>query len=121
MAKILIVDDDQETAALLSSIVEAGGHEALSVNESTNAIKSAEEYKPDLILLDIMMAEINGIMLCKLIKSNPLLSTVPVMMISALNDEGTKRDSRNAGATGFITKPVRMKDFTQQINTVLTG
>ena len=121
MAKILIVDDDQETAALLSSIVEAGGHEASSVNESANAIKSAEEYGPDLILLDIMMAEINGIMLCKLIKSNPLLSAVPVIMVSALSDEGTKRDSRNAGATGFITKPIRTGDFNRQINTVLAG
>lgn len=121
MAKILIVDDDHETATLLTGIVQANGHEAVSVNDSKNAISSAEDYHPDLILLDIMMAEINGIMLCKLIKSNPLLSNVPVMMVSALSDEGTKRDSANAGASGFVSKPIRMKDFAQQIDTVLAG
>jgi len=121
MAKILIVDDDYETTTLLAGIVRASGHEASSVHESRNAIESAEVFKPDLILLDIMMAEINGIMLCKLFKSNPALSNIPVVMVSALNDEGTKRDSRNAGASDFITKPIRMKEFANKINAVLAG
>ena len=121
MAKVLIVDDDYETATLLSGIVQSNGHVASTINESRGAIKFAEDFQPDLILLDIMMPEINGITLCKLIRSNTLLSTVPVMMVSALSDEGTKRDSMNAGATGFISKPIRMKDFAKQINAALAG
>jgi CheY-like chemotaxis protein len=119
MAKILIVDDDLETIELITSIIKLGGHEPHSVNESRNAIKAIEDIMPDLVLLDIMMAEINGIAICKLIKSNPSMSDIPVFMVSALSDDGTKRDAANAGADKFITKPILPRDFIQQINDTL--
>jgi DNA-binding response OmpR family regulator len=119
MAKILIVDDDVETTKLLEGIIKMNGHEPYSINESRNALKITEDIMPDLILLDIMMAEINGIALCKLIKSDPIISHIPVVMVSALSDEGTKRDSFNAGANEFIKKPIIPKNFVQQINTLL--
>jgi CheY-like chemotaxis protein len=121
MAKVLIVDDDVETIELIASIIQLGGHEPHSVNESRNALKAVETVMPDLILLDIMMAEINGIALCKLIKSNPNLNHIPVFMVSALSDEGTKRDAANAGARKFITKPILPRDFIQQINETLAA
>ncbi|MDP1547960.1 MAG: response regulator [Anaerolineales bacterium] len=121
MAKILIVDDDLETIELLSNIVKLGGHEPHSVNESRHALKAVETVMPDLILLDIMMAEITGIAICKLIKSDPNLSHIPVFMVSALSDEGTKRDAANAGANKFITKPILPRDFIQQINDTVNG
>lgn len=121
MAKILIVDDDIETTKLLEEIIKLNGHEPFSINESRNALKKTEDLLPDLVLLDIMMAEINGIALCKLMKSSPAISHIPVIMVSALNDEGTKRDSFNAGADEFITKPIIPKDFVKRINTALNG
>jgi two-component system alkaline phosphatase synthesis response regulator PhoP len=119
MAKILIIDDDPETIKLLEAIVMADGHEAKSIQESRNAIQAVGSYHPDLVLLDIMMPEINGIGVCKLIKSNPDHNRVKVMMVSALNDEGSKRDSFNAGADQFVTKPILPKAFTRQINEIL--
>jgi CheY-like chemotaxis protein len=121
MSRILIIDDDTETVNLLTGIVKSGGHEAYSVTESRVALENVGNVKPDLILLDIMMAEINGITLCKLIKSDPVLKTIPVVMVSALNDEGTRRDSFNAGADRFITKPIHPKDLMRQIQEVLGG
>lgn len=119
MAKILIVDDDLETAQLFESIIKTFNHEPFAVTESRNAIKAVESFKPDLILLDIMMAHINGIALCKLIKSDPATQQIPVMMVSALGDEGTKRDAANAGADEFLVKPVSPKTFLAQINILL--
>lgn len=119
MSKILIIDDDSETIKLLESIIQLDGHETSAVQESKNAIQAVETYTPDLVLLDIMMPEINGIAICKLIKSNPSLSKIKVMMVSALSDDGTKRDSFNAGADQFVTKPILPKVLTQQIRDLL--
>jgi DNA-binding response OmpR family regulator len=119
MAKVLIIDDDTETTKLLESIVQLDGHETDSVNESKHAIQVVESFMPDLVLLDIMMPEINGIAICKLIKSNLKTSYIKVMMVSALSDDGTKRDALNAGADQFVTKPILPRILTQQVNDLL--
>ncbi len=119
MANILIVDDDIETIKLIEGIIKTDGHKPFSVTESKNALEAVKSILPDLILLDIMMAEINGIAICKLIKSDPAISRIPVVMVSALGDEGTKRDAAKAGADAFITKPIFPKHFLQTIEGVL--
>jgi len=119
MSKILIVDDDVETIKLLEAIVQLDGHEASSIQESRNAIPAVESFMPDLVLLDIMMPEINGISVCKLIKSKPNISHIKVMMVSALSDDGTRRDATNAGADQFVTKPILPRILTQQIKELL--
>lgn len=119
MAKILIIDDDPETIKLLEAVTHMDGHETSSIQESRKAIQAVETYMPDLVLLDIMMPEISGIGICKLIKSKPNTSHIKVVMVSALGDDGTKRDSFNAGADHFITKPILPKSFVLEINTVL--
>ena len=119
--KILIVDDDLQTTALLESLVKLNGYEPTAVNLSRNAIQVATAINPDLIILDIMMESINGIELCKLIKADEALKNIPVIMVSALSDIGSKRDSFNAGAIDFITKPVRPGDFAQRIQDALRG
>lgn len=119
MSKILIVDDDVETIKLLEAIVQMDGHETSSIQESKNAIQAVESFMPDLVLLDIMMPEINGISVCKLIKSKPNIRHIKVMMVSALGDDGTRRDATNAGADQFVTKPILPRILTQQIKEVL--
>lgn len=119
MAKILIVDDDIQTTTLLETLVTMNGHEPTSVNLSRHAIEVAGSINPDLILLDIMMEGVNGIELCKLIKADSSLRSVPVIMVSALDDIGSKRDSFNAGALDFITKPIRPHDFSERIQAAL--
>ncbi|MFN8412410.1 MAG: response regulator [Anaerolineales bacterium] len=120
MAKILVVDDDTQTTALIESLIKMSGHEPTSVNQSWNAVATAKSTVPDLILLDIMMADINGIDLCKMFKADPELKKIPVIMVSALDDDGSKKDSYNAGAKDYITKPFLSKEFTRKINAVLS-
>lgn len=119
MAKILIVDDDPETTKLFESIVKTGGHVSQSVLEARDSIVAAQSFQPDVIMLDIMMANVNGITICKHLKADDALKRIPVMMVSALSDEGSKRDSINAGAEMFLTKPVMPKDLLGHIQTVL--
>jgi DNA-binding response OmpR family regulator len=121
MAKILIIDDDTQTTKLLESIVKLSGHQAVSVHNSMNAVEMAKSNEPDLILLDIMMPGINGIELCKIFHSTSDLKDIPIIMVSALNDIGSKKDSFNAGAKDFLTKPVLPKVLTNKIDALING
>jgi CheY-like chemotaxis protein len=115
MAKILIVDDDIETTGLFERLIRSNGHIPVAVNTSLTAIETIKAESPDLILLDIMMPDVNGIELCKMIKANQHIKHIPVMIVSALSDMGTKRDSSNAGAEEFLTKPVLPHDFAAKL------
>jgi CheY-like chemotaxis protein len=119
MAKILIVDDDKETTTLLEQIVTLKGHKPTSVNSSVIAIELAHSVLPDVILMDILMPEINGIQLCKIFKAIPDLKRIPIIMVSALNDTGSQRDALNAGAGGFLSKPVRPDDLAEKIKNLM--
>ncbi|MCA2001784.1 MAG: response regulator [Chloroflexi bacterium] len=119
MAKILIIDDDEQTTKLLEGMVKMNGHDAILLNNSADAVEAANSTMPDLILLDIMMPGINGIELCKIFHSTSTLKDIPVIIVSALNDIGSKKDSFNAGAKDFITKPVLPKDLAQKMNALL--
>ena len=119
MAKILIIDDDPQTTILLESIATLNGHQPTSVTNSMNAVEVANTTIPDLILLDIMMPGINGIQLCKIFLSTPNLRHIPIVIVSALDDIGSKKDAFNAGAKDFITKPVHPKDLVRKINALI--
>jgi CheY-like chemotaxis protein len=119
MTKILIVDDDNETISLLSSLLAAGGYEPCAETISRHAIDTAHSVRPNLILLDIMMHELNGIELCRMFKNDSALANIPIVMVSALNDQGSKNDSFKAGAIDFITKPINNKDFMDRVHSAL--
>jgi PleD family two-component response regulator len=115
MAKILIIDDDIDTTNLLESIIKTKGHQPVSVNNSLDAVEVASSTNPDLILLDILMPGINGIQLCKMFQAIPELKHIPVIIVSALNDDDSKKDAFKAGAKDFITKPLRPTELYQKI------
>jgi two-component system cell cycle response regulator len=115
MAKILIVDDDRETTNLLEKIVKMKGHQPASVNNSVKAVEQAHAIQPDIILMDILMPEINGIQLCKIFKAIPELKHIPIIIVSALNDAGSQRDTLNAGAADFLSKPVNPEVLAEKI------
>ncbi len=119
MAKILIIDDDTDTIKLLEGMIQMNGHQPVSVNNSMTAVEVANTSMPDLIFLDIMMPGINGIELCRIFQATPTLKHIPIIILSALNDEGSKRDARNAGARIFLTKPIQYKELVNQINSLL--
>ena len=119
MAKILIVDDDPQTTTLFENLIKGNGHQAVSVNNSWTAVETIKAESPNLILLDIMMPKINGLELCKLIKANQDIKNIPIIIVSALGDMGTRRDSFNAGAEDFLAKPVRVRDFSEKLRSIL--
>ncbi len=119
MPKIMIVDDDVEATALLESFLTLDGYEATSINDSTSALKLANTFMPDLILLDLMMPVLDGFKLCRMLRESPKFMQTPVIILTALNDEDSKAVAYGAGASDYLTKPYRPNDLRTMIKILI--
>jgi len=119
MKKIMIVDDDVETTNILESILKLAGYEPTSVNDSTIAVQTAGRVHPDLFLLDLMMPEIDGFKLCRLLRAEREFSRIPIIIITALGDNDSRVVAYGAGASDYITKPYLPKDLVLKIKDYL--
>ncbi len=102
--RVLIVEDQPDIAALLSALVGRMGHETVVAPAGKDALRACLGTRPDLVLMDIELPDIDGYELTKRLKSQYDLGTVPVWMVSSLSDNKNKRDA--AGMTGYLEKPV---------------
>jgi len=119
MAKILVVDDDTHATTLLEKVLALKGHQATSVNDSSETIRVANSTFPDLILLDLMMPEPNGFEVCKMLRADPNFAKTPIVIITAMDDNASKETAYSAGANDFLTKPFRMDDLAQTIQALI--
>lgn len=105
MTKIMVVDDDVQATKLLEGILGHQGYEVISLNDSTTAIPQALAVKPDMFLLDLMMPEIDGFKLCRLLREAREFTFTPIIIVTALNDIDSKAVAFGAGANDYISKP----------------
>ncbi len=115
-AKILIVDDTLSSRILLGDVLELNGYSVLSAASGQEALKILESEEPDLILLDVLMPEMNGYELCRKVRENPALQTVPVIMMTGLDPSQEKTKGCEAGATDMIVKPIRLADLLERLH-----
>ncbi|HOA52817.1 MAG: response regulator [Thermogutta sp.] len=114
--KILIVDDDQELVELIRDVLERDGRfEVQSVNNGFGAGMMVKEYHPDLIVLDIMLPDINGKDVCKVVRSDPNLSEIRILCISGMVEEDRIEELKAAGANDFLHKPFEIEDLVERI------
>lgn len=102
---ILIVDDNMHNLQVLGGILREQNYSVLVVQNGTSALKMMERVRPHLILLDIMMPDIDGIQVCTMLKQNEWTASIPVIFISAKNDEATIVQGFNVGGVDYISKP----------------
>ena len=107
---ILIVDDVPANLKILANLLEHEGYEVRPVLSGAHALEAAEKEKPDLILLDIMMPDMDGFEVCRLIKENQNLNDVPIIFISALNSTKDIVRALTTGGVDYITKPFRAEE-----------
>lgn len=117
--KILILDDVMINVAILESIIEEEGYEALCALSVQEAIDIMNESLPQLILSDISMPEMNGLEFCRLLKSNPRTKDIPVVFITVLNSPEEKEQAFMAGAVDFIPKPFERVEVIMRIRSQL--
>jgi len=115
-SKIMIVDDDEHIAELISLYLIREGYETKEVYSGTEAVKVFEEYKPNLIMLDIMLPGLDGYGVCREIRK---ISNVPIIMLTAKGDTIDKVLGLELGADDYMVKPFEPKELTARVKAVL--
>jgi len=119
-ADILIVDDTPENLKLLVSLLSSNGYKVRPAVSGEIALRSVNANKPDLILLDIRMPNMDGFEVCKRLKENPNSKDIPVIFISAMDDINDKIKAFNVGGIDYVTKPFEQEEVLARINTHVT-
>ena len=105
MCKILIVDDSPTILRVIDLAIKDTGWEIYHTKDGLTALKITKEIEPDLILLDVMLPVYNGYQVCKLLKTNPKFSHIPIIMLTAKSSVLDKIKGRLANADMYLTKP----------------
>ena len=116
---ILVVDDAPENRTLLSRILTNGGYGVQTANNGAEAVRSAQESPPHLILLDISMPVMDGIEACAQLKTDERTRDIPVIFITAMDDIENKMKAFGAGGVDYILKPFNMDEIRARLNTHL--
>ncbi|MCL6472578.1 MAG: response regulator transcription factor [Firmicutes bacterium] len=113
---ILVVDDEEQIVELLSAYLEREGYSVIAAYDGRTALDIALREKPDLILLDLMLPEINGFEICRLVRSE---SPIPIIMLTARDDEMDKVLCLEVGADDYITKPFSPREVLARVRAVM--
>jgi len=119
MKRILIIDDLPENVFILQDRLENEGYEVVTAYDGKNGIAKAVSDMPDLILLDVMMPELSGIEVCKILKLDPATSDIPIIMVTAKSSADDAKEGLEAGAFDYIKKPFDKVELLARINSAL--
>jgi CheY-like chemotaxis protein len=108
MTRVLVVDDEIDTLNLLRTILEISGYQAVTTLNSVEAIMLAEMEHPDCILLDIMMPQLDGFTLCKMMRLHPATMSLPIIFVTAYSALDIEERRLEAGADMVLPKPIGM-------------
>lgn len=118
---ILLVDDEPQTRDLLRLMLKRDGYEVFDAEDGYDALAKVKLHKPDAILLDVMMPEIDGIEVCEKIRADELTAEIPVIMLSARTHTEAVEIGIMAGATRYLAKPIGRQDLLRNVQEVLEG
>jgi two-component system cell cycle response regulator DivK len=112
---VLYVEDDPESRLLVRRVLQAEGYEVLEAKDAADGLESATHQRPDLILIDINLPEVDGLTLARQIRSVPDLAGTPILAITANVMRGDRERSLGAGCDGYIQKPIDIDALPRQI------
>jgi phosphate regulon transcriptional regulator PhoB len=117
--KILIVDDEEDILTLLEYNLQQEKYETIGVKTGEAALRLAEEENPDLIILDLMLPEIDGLEVCRILKSNEKTSDIPIIMLTAKGEEADIVVGLEIGADDYVTKPFSPRVLLARVKALL--
>ncbi|MEO8601479.1 MAG: response regulator [bacterium] len=121
IVRVLIVDDDEDARVLLARALAKGGLmiEIASASDGREALERAAAMLPHAVITDVMMPRMNGLELCLALRAAPATARVPLIIVSALEDEDDRAAGLAAGADEYLTKPVSWSALTDCLNELL--
>lgn len=118
--KILVVDDDVDSLKLIGLMLQRQGYEVVAANAGQPALQKAYHEKPDLIILDVMMPDMDGYEVCRRLRAEPITSEIPIIMFTAKTLVDDKIIGFEAGADDYLTKPTHPAELSARVKTVLS-
>jgi two-component system alkaline phosphatase synthesis response regulator PhoP len=117
--KILVVDDEPDILELLSFNLKAEGYDVITATTGPEALRRARDILPDLIVLDLMLPELDGIAVCEILHRLPSTAMIPIIMLTAWKSEISRLIGLNTGAEDYITKPFSPRDLVLRVKHTL--
>lgn len=121
MARILIVDDSPSQLLGIKRIVEKLGHETLSAEDGAAGVEVAKAEKPDLILMDVVMPNLNGFQATRTISKNADTAHIPIILVTTKDQETDRVWGMRQGAKAYVTKPIKEEELLKALQEFLLG
>jgi two-component system phosphate regulon response regulator PhoB len=119
MPKILVVDDEPDAVELLKFNLKASGYEVATAADGDEALKKARALLPALIILDLMLPEVDGLEVCKILRRDPRVSSIPIIMLTAKAAEIDRVLGLELGADDYVTKPFSPRELMLRVKRLL--
>jgi two-component system alkaline phosphatase synthesis response regulator PhoP len=117
--RILIADDEPDILEILSYNLENDGYQVITASDGNEAIEKAENHRPHLIILDMMMPGKSGVQVCRLLRGKEAFNDTLIMFLTALNDEFTQVSGLESGADDYVSKPISPKVLLSKVGALL--
>jgi two-component system alkaline phosphatase synthesis response regulator PhoP len=119
LKKVLIADDEPDILEIISYNLIKEGYQILTAKNGTEALEKTASFKPDLVILDIMMPKMNGVEVCRILRSKPEYNNTLIIFLTALSDETSQIKGLETGADDYVNKPISPKVLTSRVNAIL--
>ena len=119
--KILVVDDEQEVAALLINYLKEQGFVVETAADGHAGLEKAREIKPDVVILDVMLPKMNGYEVCRLLKYDNSFANIRIIMCTSRSEEKDLQTGHDVGADAYIPKPYKLDEILATINKFITS
>jgi len=119
MSQILVVEDDPDIAQLIGHYLEKAGHQVDVLSSGKAVMPSVRKNPPDLVVLDLMLPELDGLMICQAMRTDPQTAAIPIIMVTARGEEADRITGLELGADDYVTKPFSPKELAARVTALL--
>jgi DNA-binding response OmpR family regulator len=113
--RVLIAEDEPHIVESLSFVLGREGFDVSAVLDGESVLEQLRSHRPDVVILDVMLPQLNGFEVLKRIKSDPALSAIPVIILTAKGQAQDRRMAEEIGVDGFMTKPFSNRDIVEEV------